>query len=182
MKLGENAFALLQENLQDSEIRNNDEDLPSFLRVYKAGSVLTRIVWLAVEGYQKLKNYKVATSYIHFLLKQNIYLSQYRGRWHERLVINQKQYLKTPLEERKFTLVSALKDEFLQESHKLCISERFDRLMEEIQKPPKKKAKTLASNDATTSKANLDTLLETSIDLFRVCEELPVRTISGEKL
>jgi hypothetical protein len=178
IEIGENAFILLKRNLDDSIICSNDQSLPTFLRAYKAGSVLTRVLWLAVDGYQKLKKYQAASDHIHFLLKQNIYLTQYRGRWHERLVINQKQYLKTPLRQRQLTLENALKDQHVLDSHKLNISERLEKLMEEIQRPPKKKSKT-TKNDETETERDFVT---STIELFRLHQIVPTRTIEGEKL
>lgn len=186
IKIGENALLLLRKILDDVDVQTRDQSLPQFLRIYKEGSVLTRVLWLSVEGYQKLKQYQVASQHIDFLLSQSLYLIHYRGHWYERLAVNQKQHLKLPLEKRKETLQIALQDTSLLESHKLCMSDKYKKLLEEIQKPPKKKRKKTKRSqdeedtDEETESAGIPTY-EAEL-LFDLNQELPTRTIYGEKL
>lgn len=181
IRLGEIAAEQLQELLTNDNIMSHDASLPSFLRVYKAGSVWTRIVWLSVEGYQKFKRYQDANEKILLLLKQDKYLTQYRGRWYERLAINQKQ-LKINFAERKKTLENALTDPFLQDAHKLTLSDRLSKLLDEqkrrTSRPPKKKSKIMDDVDDE----DIDEGENVITDLFTLSNSLPTVTIVGEKL
>ena len=70
--------------------------LPQFLRTYTAGSILTHIISLAAEVYEKIKDYKKATSLLQMLIKQDTYLLDWRGRWYDRLALDLQQHLKQP--------------------------------------------------------------------------------------
>ncbi|ODM97977.1 Fanconi-associated nuclease 1 [Orchesella cincta] len=147
VKISAEAVALLQSLLQDKETVSHDEGLPTFLRIYTAGSVLCHTCWLGVEGFQKLKQFSKANELIQLLLSQTTYLSNYRGRYYERLAING-THLKYSKQEQKLLLENGLKDPYLRDNHKLILSARLDKLkasiLLEATKKPKRKTKALA--------------------------------------
>ncbi len=71
-----------------------DKSLPSYLRVFTAGAVYTRVLSQDVELLQKLRQYDQAVALLEGLIKQDVYHVSYRGHWYERLALNLNQHLK----------------------------------------------------------------------------------------
>jgi len=80
------------------EYRNDDLDLPIFLRRYTAGSVYVYTFNKRIEALQCLKKYQEAVDLIRMLINQDVYLLTHRGHWYERLALNLEQHLKEPYE------------------------------------------------------------------------------------
>lgn len=70
--------------------------LPRFLRRFTRGAVLAYVLSKAVEVFERLREYDKAVDLIRRLLKQDLYLPDYRGRWYERLTLDLDQHLKDP--------------------------------------------------------------------------------------
>ena len=65
-----------------------------FLRQYTAGAVYTRVLSYGVELLQYNKKYSAAVQQLEELISQDIYHTDYRGRWYERLALNLDYHLK----------------------------------------------------------------------------------------
>lgn len=71
-----------------------DRHLPEFLRYYTAGSVAVRLMSQGIEILQRRKDYMGTVELIQVLLDQNIYNSDLRGYWWDRLALNLDVHLK----------------------------------------------------------------------------------------
>jgi hypothetical protein len=193
--------------LSNGSTLEHDTALPSFLRVYTAGSVLTRALWIAVEGHQKLKQYEKANETIDFLLTQNSasYLSHYRGRWHERKIINSKHMKHSNVEMKEF-VVQALSDPCLHEDHRLGLTARLTKIRQDAKKEGKKTLREAPAEDCEDSpifnfnskrrrrKRRVSTSEESDAEdeaeanqnpnlrTFELTNEIPERTIEAEQL
>ncbi|NXT95705.1 FAN1 nuclease, partial [Anhinga rufa] len=68
--------------------------LPEYLRHFTVGWVYTRILSQGVEILQRLHMYKEAVQELQSLLSQDVYCTDSRGRWWDRLALNLHQHLK----------------------------------------------------------------------------------------
>ncbi|NWH66960.1 FAN1 nuclease, partial [Geococcyx californianus] len=68
--------------------------LPEYLRHFTVGWVYTRILSHGVEILQRLHMYKEAVQELQTLLSQDVYCTDSRGRWWDRLALNLHQHLK----------------------------------------------------------------------------------------
>uniref|UniRef100_A0A8D2M1M2 Fanconi-associated nuclease n=1 Tax=Zonotrichia albicollis TaxID=44394 RepID=A0A8D2M1M2_ZONAL len=68
--------------------------LPDYLRRFTVGWVYTRILSQGVEILQRLHKYKEAVQQLQSLLAQDVYCTDSRGRWWDRLALNLHQHLK----------------------------------------------------------------------------------------
>ena len=75
-----------------------DKHLPQHLRLFTAGAVYTRLLTMGVEVLQFTKRYSEAVEQLRFLLNQDVYHVDYRGRWYDRLALNLDYHLKQPLQ------------------------------------------------------------------------------------
>ena len=172
----------------DMEIQSYDRSLPTFLRAYTAGSVHTRTVWLGVDAYQKTKSFEESNDIIEFLLSQTIYLTHYRGRWHERYITNSKHTKQVNRVLRKFIKI-ALDDPFLGESHRFGLSVKLERYKsDEMTKNTKKnrgKGKSTAVSSDEEDEDKEEGLCKYNPDDFAICvlrHKVPETSIQGEKM
>ncbi|NXU48968.1 FAN1 nuclease, partial [Turnix velox] len=70
--------------------------LPEYLRRFTVGWVYTRILSQGVEVLQRLHMYEEAVQELQSLLSQEVYCTESRGRWWDRLALNLHQHLKNP--------------------------------------------------------------------------------------
>ncbi|XP_075361949.1 fanconi-associated nuclease 1 isoform X3 [Mycteria americana] len=68
--------------------------LPEYLRHFTVGWVYTRILSQGVEILQRLHMYEEAVQELQTLLSQDVYCTDSRGRWWDRLALNLHQHLK----------------------------------------------------------------------------------------
>ncbi|XP_015274978.1 PREDICTED: fanconi-associated nuclease 1 [Gekko japonicus] len=68
--------------------------LPEYLRCFTFGWVYTRILSRGVEILQRLRMYEDAVGQLEDLLAQDVYCTDSRGRWWDRLALNLHQHLK----------------------------------------------------------------------------------------
>jgi len=195
---------LVLEKLKDSVLMcpsmlEHDKSLPTFLRAYTAGSVLTRATWLGIEAHQKLKQFQQANERLDFLLNHNSqsYLAHYRGRWHERKIVNSK-HLKLPIPEIKEHIIQALSDSCVLDDHRLGLTARLGKVRLEEKKvreraAAKKSKKQRRQNSADVSSSETEDECETEEDrkiksrnsFFRTYElnhSITERTIEAEQL
>lgn len=198
----EDALVLLEEALErlktlilpNEMVLDHDRNLPSFLRIYTAGSVLTRAAWLGVEGHQKLKQYEKANEAIDFLLNQasTSYLKHYRGRWHERKIINSK-HLKQSNSLMKNYIIQGLSDSGVRDDHRLGLTARLSKLQNEEGKPKKRptrnKVKTRkrvvsSSEESEEGECVLDSIddANSALKTFKLKNPIPERVIGAEQL
>ena len=71
-----------------------DKQLPDYLRPYTAGAVHIRIMSLCVELLQYRRQYREAVDLLEELINQDVYHTEYRGRWYDRLALNLDHHLK----------------------------------------------------------------------------------------
>ena len=76
--------------------REQDRDLPLFLRRFTAGAVRLHMLDKRVEALQTLKRHQEAVHLLRQMIQQDCYLLTHRGYWFERLALNLEQHLKDP--------------------------------------------------------------------------------------
>lgn len=82
--------------LSDKDLDNHVRSLPFFLRKFTKGSILAYVLNNSVELLEKNRRYDDAVKLLQYLLRQDLYLRDYHGHWHERLALDLDQHLKRP--------------------------------------------------------------------------------------
>ncbi|XP_062998685.1 fanconi-associated nuclease 1 [Elgaria multicarinata webbii] len=101
--------------------------LPEYLRRFTVGWVYTRILSRGVEVLQRLHMYEEAVEQLQDLLSQEVYCSDSRGRWWDRLALNLHQHLKDA--EKAFGCIrKGLLDPSVRTGHRLSLSQRVQRM------------------------------------------------------
>uniref|UniRef100_A0A8B9WY93 Fanconi-associated nuclease n=1 Tax=Bos mutus grunniens TaxID=30521 RepID=A0A8B9WY93_BOSMU len=103
------------------------ENLPLFLRCFTVGWVYTRILSRNVEILQRLHLYEEAVKELENLLSQDVYCSDSRGRWWDRLALNLHQHLRR-LEPAVQCIAAGLADPHVRTGHRLALYQRAARL------------------------------------------------------
>ncbi|NWS48039.1 FAN1 nuclease, partial [Probosciger aterrimus] len=97
--------------------------LPEYLRHFTVGWVYTRILSQGVEILQRLHMYKEAVEELQTLLSQDVYCSDSRGRWWDRLALNLHQHLKNT-KKTIDCIRNGLADPFVRTGHRLSLYQR----------------------------------------------------------
>ncbi|NXL61806.1 FAN1 nuclease, partial [Chordeiles acutipennis] len=101
--------------------------LPEYLRHFTVGWVYTRILSQGVEILQRLHMYKEAVQQLQTLLSQDVYCTDCRGRWWDRLALNLHQHLKKT-KKAIDCIRSGLADPFVRTGHRLALYQRALRI------------------------------------------------------
>ncbi|XP_005234237.1 fanconi-associated nuclease 1 isoform X1 [Falco peregrinus] len=101
--------------------------LPEYLRRFTVGWVYTRILSQGVEILQRLHMYKEAVQELQALLSQDVYCSDSRGRWWDRLALNLHQHLKNT-KKAIDCIRRGLADPFVRTGHRLSLYQRALRI------------------------------------------------------
>ncbi|XP_069722558.1 fanconi-associated nuclease 1 isoform X1 [Phaenicophaeus curvirostris] len=101
--------------------------LPEYLRRFTVGWVYTRILSQGVEILQRLHMYKEAVRELQTLLSQNVYCTDSRGRWWDRLALNLHQHLKNT-KKAIDCIRRGLADPFVRTGHRLALYQRALRI------------------------------------------------------
>ncbi|XP_061172918.1 fanconi-associated nuclease 1-like [Saccostrea echinata] len=112
---------------KDNAIANHDKTLPHFLRPFTAFSVYTRIINQGVELLQRRKEYTGAVSVLRKLLSQQVYCTDYRGHWWERLALNYDAHLKNQ-EKALEAVASGLRDKSVTAGRRLALYQRAEKI------------------------------------------------------
>ncbi|XP_038273789.1 fanconi-associated nuclease 1 isoform X3 [Dermochelys coriacea] len=102
-------------------------DLPEYLRHFTVGWMYTRILSRGVEILQRLHMYEEAVEELQNLLSQEVYCTDSRGRWWDRLALNLHQHLKRT-EQAIECIRKGLSDPFVRTGHQLSLYQRALRL------------------------------------------------------
>ncbi|XP_062439395.1 fanconi-associated nuclease 1 isoform X2 [Rhea pennata] len=101
--------------------------LPEYLRHFTVGWVYTRILSQGVEILQRLHMYKEAVQELQDLLSQEVYCTDSRGRWWDRLALNLHQHLKNT-KKAIDCIRNGLADPFVRTGHRLSLYQRALRI------------------------------------------------------
>ncbi|NXT50491.1 FAN1 nuclease, partial [Pluvianellus socialis] len=101
--------------------------LPEYLRHFTVGWVYTRILSQGVEILQRLHRYKEAVQQLQTLLSQDVYCTDSRGRWWDRLALNLHQHLKNT-KKAIDCIRKGLADPFVRTGHRLSLYQRALRI------------------------------------------------------
>ncbi|NXO47374.1 FAN1 nuclease, partial [Aramus guarauna] len=101
--------------------------LPEYLRHFTVGWVYTRILSQGVEILQRLHMYKEAVRELQSLLSQDVYCTDCRGRWWDRLALNLHQHLKNT-KKAIDCIRKGLADPFVRTGHRLSLYQRALRI------------------------------------------------------
>ncbi|NXS31907.1 FAN1 nuclease, partial [Pomatostomus ruficeps] len=101
--------------------------LPDYLRRFTVGWVYTRILSQGVEILQRLHKYKEAVQQLQSLLAQDVYCTDSRGRWWDRLALNLHQHLKNT-KKAIGCIRRGLADPAVRTGHRLSLCQRALRL------------------------------------------------------
>ncbi|NXG31173.1 FAN1 nuclease, partial [Dromaius novaehollandiae] len=101
--------------------------LPEYLRHFTVGWVYTRILSQGVEILQRLHMYKEAVQELQNLLSQEVYCTDSRGRWWDRLALNLHQHLKST-KKAIDCIRNGLADPFVRTGHRLSLYQRALRI------------------------------------------------------
>lgn len=101
--------------------------LPEYLRRFTVGWVYTRILSQGVEILQRLHMYKEAVKELQTLLSQDVYCTDSRGRWWDRLALNLHQHLKNT-KKAIDCIRNGLADPFVRTGHRLSLYQRALRI------------------------------------------------------
>ncbi|XP_064312664.1 fanconi-associated nuclease 1 isoform X1 [Phalacrocorax carbo] len=101
--------------------------LPEYLRHFTVGWVYTRILSQGVEILQRLHMYKEAVQELQTLLSQDVYCTDSRGRWWDRLALNLHQHLKNT-KKAVDCIRKGLADPFVRTGHRLSLYQRALRI------------------------------------------------------
>ncbi|NXJ62699.1 FAN1 nuclease, partial [Rostratula benghalensis] len=101
--------------------------LPEYLRHFTVGWVYTRILSQGVEILQRLHMYKEAVQELQALLSQDVYCTDSRGRWWDRLALNLHQHLKNT-KKAVDCIRKGLADPFVRTGHRLSLYQRALRI------------------------------------------------------
>ncbi|KFQ19035.1 Fanconi-associated nuclease 1, partial [Merops nubicus] len=115
-----------------SELKNHPSlsyhrALPEYLRHFTVGWVYTRILSQGVEILQRLHMYKEAVRELQTLLSQDVYCTDSRGRWWDRLALNLHQHLKNT-KKAIDCIKNGLADPFVRTGHRLSLYQRALRI------------------------------------------------------
>uniref|UniRef100_A0A8C8VHR3 Fanconi-associated nuclease n=1 Tax=Pelusios castaneus TaxID=367368 RepID=A0A8C8VHR3_9SAUR len=102
-------------------------DLPEYLRRFTVGWVYTRVLSRGVEILQRLHMYEEAVEELQNLLSQEVYCTDSRGRWWDRLALNLHQHLRHT-EKAIECIKKGLADPFVRTGHRLALYQRALRL------------------------------------------------------
>ncbi|KAM4661582.1 fanconi-associated nuclease 1 [Amazona ochrocephala] len=97
--------------------------LPEYLRHFTVGWVYTRILSQGVEILQRLHMYEEAVEELQSLLSQDVYCTDSRGRWWDRLALNLHQHLKNT-KKAIDCIRNGLADPFVRTGHRLSLYQR----------------------------------------------------------
>ncbi|XP_051917458.1 fanconi-associated nuclease 1 isoform X2 [Hippocampus zosterae] len=117
------------QHLKTSCDLSHQKELPVFLRSFTTGWAYTRILSRGVEILQRLRRYEEAVDELRYLLLQDVYCPNNRGRWWDRLALNLQQHLKKT-EEAICAIRDGLSDPFVRTGHKLSLYQRASRMRE----------------------------------------------------
>ncbi|XP_048812367.1 fanconi-associated nuclease 1 [Lagopus muta] len=107
-------------SLKDHPSLSNHRVLPEYLRHFTVGWKYTRILSQGVEILQRLHMYEAAVQELQELLAQDVYCTDSRGRWWDRLALNLHQHLKnTP--QAVDCIRNGLADPFVRTGHRLAL-------------------------------------------------------------
>ncbi|NXU31875.1 FAN1 nuclease, partial [Thalassarche chlororhynchos] len=101
--------------------------LPEYLRRFTVGWVYTRILSQGVEILQRLHMYEEAVQELQTLLSQDVYCTDSRGRWWDRLALNLHQHLKNT-KKAIDSIRKGLADPFVRTGHRLSLYQRALRI------------------------------------------------------
>ncbi|NXD83471.1 FAN1 nuclease, partial [Halcyon senegalensis] len=101
--------------------------LPEYLRRFTVGWVYTKILSQGVEILQRLHMYKEAVQELQSLLSQDVYCTDSRGRWWDRLALNLHQHLKNT-KKAIVCIKNGLADPFVRTGHRLSLYQRALRI------------------------------------------------------
>ncbi|NXA33039.1 FAN1 nuclease, partial [Eudromia elegans] len=101
--------------------------LPEYLRHFTVGWVYTRILSQGVEILQRLHMYKEAVRELQELLSQEVYCTDSRGRWWDRLALNLHQHLKNTRKAIE-CIQKGLADPRVRTGHRLSLYQRALRI------------------------------------------------------
>ncbi|NXI68059.1 FAN1 nuclease, partial [Anseranas semipalmata] len=101
--------------------------LPEYLRHFTVGWVYTRILSQGVEILQRLHMYKEAVQELQTLLSQDVYCTDSRGRWWDRLALNLHQHLKNT-KKAIDCIRKGLADPCVRTGHRLSLYQRALRI------------------------------------------------------
>ncbi|KFU87214.1 Fanconi-associated nuclease 1, partial [Chaetura pelagica] len=101
--------------------------LPEFLRRFTVGWVYTRMLSQGVEILQRLHMYKEAVQQLKSLLSQDVYCTDSRGRWWDRLALNLHQHLKNTKKAVE-SILRGLADPRVRTGHRLALYQRALRI------------------------------------------------------
>ncbi|NWX52768.1 FAN1 nuclease, partial [Steatornis caripensis] len=101
--------------------------LPEYLRHFTVGWVYTRILSQGVEILQRLRMYEEAVQELRTLLSQDVYCTDSRGRWWDRLALNLHQHLKNT-KKAIDCIRNGLADPFVRTGHRLSLYQRALRI------------------------------------------------------
>ncbi|NWX96766.1 FAN1 nuclease, partial [Nothoprocta ornata] len=101
--------------------------LPEYLRHFTVGWVYTRILSQGVEILQRLHMYKEAVQELQDLLSQEVYCTDSRGRWWDRLALNLHQHLKNT-KKAIDCIRKGLADPCVRTGHRLSLYQRALRI------------------------------------------------------
>lgn len=101
--------------------------LPEYLRRFTVGWVYTRILSQGVEILQRLHMYKEAVKELQTLLSQDVYCTDSRGRWWDRLALNLHQHVKNT-KKAIDCIRNGLADPFVRTGHRLSLYQRALRI------------------------------------------------------
>ncbi|NXX10320.1 FAN1 nuclease, partial [Podargus strigoides] len=101
--------------------------LPEYLRRFTVGWVYTRILSQGVEILQRLHKYKEAVQELQTLLAQDVYCTDSRGRWWDRLALNLHQHLKNTKKAIE-CIRRGLADPSVRTGHRLSLCQRALRI------------------------------------------------------
>ncbi|KFV07359.1 Fanconi-associated nuclease 1, partial [Pterocles gutturalis] len=101
--------------------------LPEYLRHFTVGWVYTRILSQGVEILQRLHMYEEAVQELQTLLAQDVYCTDSRGRWWDRLALNLHQHLKNT-KKAIDCIRNGLADPFVRTGHRLSLYQRALRI------------------------------------------------------
>ncbi|NXL23577.1 FAN1 nuclease, partial [Setophaga kirtlandii] len=115
-----------------SELKNHPSlsyhrALPDYLRRFTVGWVYTRILSQGVEILQRLHKYKEAVQQLQSLLAQDVYCTDSRGRWWDRLALNLHQHLKNT-KKAVGCIRRGLADAAVRTGHRLSLCQRALRI------------------------------------------------------
>ncbi|XP_031472301.1 fanconi-associated nuclease 1 isoform X1 [Phasianus colchicus] len=114
-------------SLKNHPSLSNHRILPEYLRHFTVGWKYTRILSQGVEILQRLHMYEAAVQELQALLAQDVYCTDSRGRWWDRLALNLHQHLKNT-KQAVDCIRNGLADPFVRTGHRLALYMRALRI------------------------------------------------------